>query len=108
MQVIFMKGIVYTIQKIYKGAKMTTQIEIDKTTLENAKKVFLDYGISVDEAINMFLENVQKVKKLPFEVEREPTKEEILEGLREAIKEVKLYQEGKIELLDARELLDEL
>ena len=38
MQVIFMKGIVYTIQKIYKGAKMTTQIEIDKTTLENAKE----------------------------------------------------------------------
>ena len=74
MQVIFMKGIVYSIQKTYKGAKMTTQIEIDKTTLENAKKVFLDYGISVDEAINMFLENVQKVKKLPFEVEREPQK----------------------------------
>jgi len=104
-----MKGIVYTIQKTYKGAKMTTQIEIDKTTLENAKEVFLSYGITLSDAINMFLDNVQKVKKLPFEVEeKEPTKEEILEGLKEAVKEVKLYEEGKIELKTLDELLEEL
>jgi hypothetical protein len=39
---------------------------------------------------------------------KEPTKEEILEGLKEAVEEVKLYNQGKIELLDARELLNEL
>jgi len=36
------------------------------------------------------------------------SKREILEGLREAVQEVKLYEEGKTELLDARKLLDDL
>ena len=39
---------------------------------------------------------------------REPAKKEILEGLREAIEEVKLAEQGKRKLLDARELLNEL
>ena len=39
---------------------------------------------------------------------QEPTKAEILEGLRDAFKEVKLHQEGKIKLKPARELLHEL
>ena len=89
-------------------ARRQTSIKVDPVAWDSAKEIFKEYNLSVTDAINMFLDNVQKVKKLPFEVEREPTKEEILEGLREAIKEVKLYQEGKIELLDARELLDEL
>jgi addiction module RelB/DinJ family antitoxin len=88
---------------------MTIHIEVDDVILENTKKVFSDYGISVSEAINMFLDNVQKVKELPFEVEyKEPTKEKILNDLKEALNEVKLYEEGKIKLLDINEVLDEL
>jgi hypothetical protein len=40
--------------------------------------------------------------------EKEPTKEEILEGLKEAINEVKLHKKGKIKLKSLDELLNEL
>jgi hypothetical protein len=39
---------------------------------------------------------------------QEPTKTKILEGLKNALNEVKLHQEGKIKLKPARELLHEL
>jgi hypothetical protein len=39
---------------------------------------------------------------------QEPTKAEILEGLKNAFNEVKLHREGKIKLNPARELLHEL
>jgi hypothetical protein len=38
----------------------------------------------------------------------EPTKEEILNGLKEALEEVKLHQEGKLQLKPARDLLNEI
>ena len=38
----------------------------------------------------------------------EPTDEEILEGVREALREVKLCQEGKLKLQSLDELLNEL
>ena len=38
----------------------------------------------------------------------EPTDEEIVEGVREALREVKLYQEGKLKLQSLDELLNEL
>jgi len=38
----------------------------------------------------------------------EPTKAEILEGIKDALKEVKLHQQGKIKLKSARELLHEI
>jgi hypothetical protein len=39
---------------------------------------------------------------------KEPTKTEILEGLKDAFNEVKLHREGKIKLKKARQLLHEL
>ncbi len=50
---------------------------------------------------------------LPFEMreeesDREPTKEEILDGLREALQEVKLAEEGKLKLKSLDEVLSEL
>jgi hypothetical protein len=38
----------------------------------------------------------------------EPSKEDILEGLKDALQQVKLHREGKIKLQSARSLLDEL
>lgn len=38
----------------------------------------------------------------------EPTKEEILAGIKEAFIELKAAKEGKVQLRDARELLNEL
>ena len=95
-----------------KSARKQTSIKVDPVAWESAKEIFAGYGISVSDAINIFLHKVQKVGGLPFEMReqeyKEPTKEEILEGLKEAVEEVKLYNQGKIELLDARELLNEL
>ena len=92
-----------------KSARKQTSIKVDPEAWESAKEIFAGYGITVSDAINIFLHKVQKVGGLPFEMrDEEPTKEEILEGLKEAVKEVNLYNEGKVKLLDARELLNEL
>ncbi|WP_167493400.1 hypothetical protein [Leptospira interrogans] len=40
--------------------------------------------------------------------DKEPTKKEILEGIKQGMKEVKLAREGKIKLKSAKELFDEL
>lgn len=42
------------------------------------------------------------------EAYREPTHEEILEGIRDGLQEVKAAKEGKMELQDAKEWLNEL
>ena len=95
-----------------KSARKQTSIKVDPEAWESAKEIFAGYGISVSDAINIFLHKVQKVGGLPFDMRdedyKEPTKEKILEGLKEAVKEVKLYEQGKLELIDARELLNEL
>lgn len=38
----------------------------------------------------------------------EPTKEEILQGIKNGLNEVRLHQEGKIKLRTLQELIDEL
>ena len=70
-----------------KSARKQTSIKVDPIAWENAKKIFAGYGISVSDAINIFLHKVQKVGGLPFEMRdeeefKEPTKEETLEGLK--------------------------
>jgi len=95
-----------------KSARKQTSIKVDPKAWESAKEIFAGYGISVSDAINIFLHKVQKVGGLPFEMRdeeyKEPTKEEILDGLREAVEEVKLYEQGKIALKTLDEVLDEL
>ncbi|WP_019989534.1 hypothetical protein [Rudanella lutea] len=59
-------------------------------------------------------EKIKKNGRLPDESPAvddayvEPTKEEIVEGLKHAIEEVKLHRAGKIKLQSAREFLKEL
>jgi N-glycosylase/DNA lyase len=48
------------------------------------------------------------LKELEQEDIAEPTKEEILEGLEEALQQVKQHREGKTNLQSARDLLDEI
>ncbi len=95
-----------------KSVRKQTSIKVDPEAWQSAKEIFAGYGISVSDAINIFLHKVQKVGGLPFQMRdeeyRDPTKEAILEGLREAVEEVNLYNQGKLELLDAREILHEL
>ncbi len=40
--------------------------------------------------------------------DEEPTKEEILQGIKNGLNEVRLHQEGKIQLRTLQELIDEL
>ncbi len=53
----------------------------------------------------------KKYKELEAEEEVEeapPTKEEILNDIKEGLKQVKLHQQGKIKLKTAQQFLDEL
>jgi len=57
----------------------------------------------------MFMElmkSISFVKKV--KVDDEPTKEEILEGIKQAVKELNLIKEGKLKGRPVQELLDEL
>ena len=95
-----------------KSPRKQTSIKVDPEAWESAKEIFAGYDISVSDAINIFLHKVKKVGGLPFEMRdeeyREPTKEEILEGLKEAIEEVKLAEQGKLKLKTLDEVLSEL
>ncbi len=55
------------------------------------------------------LKLVQILQKEPEEAEyEEPTKEQLLQEIREAVEEVKLARQGKIKLQTLEQLLDEL
>lgn len=47
------------------------------------------------------------VKKIEVEDDK-PTKEEIMEGIKQAVKEVNLIKAGKLKARNARELINEL
>ena len=95
-----------------KSVRKQTSIKVDPIAWESAKEIFAGFGISVSDAINIFLHKVQKVGGLPFEMRDDEyydtPKEQVLEGLKEAVKEVNLYNEGKIKLKNADEVLKEL
>lgn len=62
-----------------------------------------------DKKYPLFMELVKSldfVKKI--EADEEPTKEQILQGIREAIEEVKLIKAGKLKGIPAKELLNEV
>ncbi len=66
--------------------KETTSIKLDKEIKEEAKKVFQSLGMTMGEAINIFLHQVTMHKGLPFEVkipnqETQKAIEEAREGI---------------------------
>lgn len=46
----------------------TTSIKLDKHTKEEAKKIFSQLGISMGDAVNMFLTQVTLNKGIPFDI----------------------------------------
>ena len=54
--------------------RQTTSIKLDKTVKEEAQKIFSQLGLTLGEAVNLFLNQVQLHKGLPFEV-KIPNKE---------------------------------
>jgi len=95
-----------------KSVRKQTSCKVDPIAWDSAKEIFSGYGISVSDAINIFLNKVQKVGGLPFEMRDEEvyntSKEKILEDLKEAVQEVKLYEQGKIKLKTLDEVLEVL
>ena len=49
-----------------------------------------------------------KKKNLKASVHKEPTKKEILHNIEQGAREVRMYLDGKLQLREAKELLDEL
>lgn len=64
-----------------------------------------------EKKFSFFMELVKSlgfVKKVETEYEPEPTKEQILRDIREAVEEVNLVKAGKLKGIPAKELLNEL
>ncbi len=62
--------------------KETTSIKLDKEIKESAKKIFKELGLTMGEAVNIFLKQVTLHRGLPFEVKipNEDTKKAINEA----------------------------
>ena len=84
-----------------KSVRKQTSIKVDPIAWESAKEIFENYGISVSDAINIFLNKVRIVGGLPFDMREEEfatPKEEIIASLKSAIEEVnsgKIYKKTK-------------
>ena len=50
------------------AVRETTSIKLNKQTKEEAKKVFAQLGLSMGDAVNMFLTQVVLNKGIPFEI----------------------------------------
>ena len=61
-----------------------------------------------DKKYSFFMELVKNLDFIKKVKDDEPTKEEILEGIRQAVKEVNLIKAGKLKAISAKDLLREL
>ncbi|EMM99630.1 hypothetical protein LEP1GSC021_2159 [Leptospira noguchii str. 1993005606] len=73
-------------------------------------KILLDIKDNKAQALLEILKDLSSVKfkVLTEQEEKEPTKKEILDGIKQGFKEVELHRQGKLKLKSAKELLDEL
>jgi len=62
-------------------ARVETSIKIDPIAWDSAKEVFKEYNISVNEAINIFLNRVRLDGTLPFEIKK--PSENLLKSIKE-------------------------
>ena len=70
-------------------------------------KVLLDINDSKATAFLNFIKSLDfiRIQKEDYE---EPTKQEILDSIKQGMKEAQLHQQGKIKLQSARDFLNEL
>lgn len=71
-------------------------------------KIILDIEDNKAAAFLNFIKSLDFIHIHKKEDYEEPTKQEILESIKQGMKEVQLYQEGKIKLQSARDFLNEL
>jgi len=80
--------------------RQTTSIKLDQTIKQEAQKVFAELGLTLGEAVNLFLNQVRLHKGLPFEV-KIPNAETL-----QAMKDI---EEGKnLESITLEEHLEEM
>lgn len=71
-------------------------------------KVTLEIHDSKAAAFLNFVKSLDFIHIQSKEDYEEPTKQEILDSIKQGMKEVQLHKEGKIELQSARDFLNEL
>ncbi len=71
-------------------------------------KITLDIQDSKAQAFLTFIRSLDFIKIENKEDFREPSKQEILESIKNGMKEVELHKAGKIELQSARDFLNEV
>ena len=71
-------------------------------------KVTLDINDSKAAAFLNFIKSLDFIRIQSKEDYEEPTKQEILDSIKQGMKEVQLHKEGKIKLQPARDFLNEL
>jgi hypothetical protein len=71
-------------------------------------KVIIDINDNKAAAFLNFIKSLDFIRVYSKEEYEEPTKQEILDSIKQGIKEAQLHQEGKIKLQSARDFLDEL
>ena len=81
--------------------------------MENALSPAKDADLDFDQLVALVKQlPASKKRKLAMilsgEADEYISKEDVLEGIREGLQDIKLYKEGKIQLKTAREFLSEL
>ncbi len=71
-------------------------------------KVTLEIQDSKASAFLNFVKSLDFIRIQSKDDYKEPTKQEILDSIKEGMKEIQLYKEGKIELESAKDFLNEL
>jgi hypothetical protein len=71
-------------------------------------KVTLEINDSKAAAFLNFVKSLDFIRIHSKEDYEEPTKQEILDSIKQGMKEVQLHKEGKVELQSARDFLNEL
>ena len=67
----------------------TINVNIDNEVLEGATEILKNLWLTIEEGINLFLEEVVKQGKLPFKVKNPKPSKELLEALKEAEEMIK-------------------
>lgn len=81
--------------------KETTSIKLDVETKAKAKEIFKELGISMGEAVNIFLSQVALHKGLPFEVKI--PNDETKKAIEEARKGINMQDTSIEEMIAERE-----
>lgn len=90
----------YAVQETKMNSMATINIRTDSATKKEAERLFADFGLSMTSAINVFLRQVIREKRIPFEIGYENPNELTAKVLKET-------EEGK-NLSPAFDSIDEL